>query len=89
MSDQNQNRELFLKGLLYKSNYRGCKETDILIGNFAKAKLNDFNQDQLNLFSQFIHEDDAEIYDWILNKTINPQKYRQLIKEIREFHDLL
>jgi len=83
-----ESRDLLIKGLLYKSNYRGCKETDILIGQFAKAKIHDFDSAKLTLFSQFLIEDDAELYDWILNKTQNPPKYNDLIQEIRVFHDL-
>lgn len=83
-----QNRELLLKGLMYKSNYRGCKETDILIGDFAKANLENLNDNNLSLFSDLIHEDDAQIYDWILQKTPTPEKYSKLIADIRQFHDL-
>ena len=86
--EKKQDKDLLIKGLLYKSNYRGCKETDILIGKFAKAKIHDFDSIQLTLFSQFIIEDDAQIYDWILNKIQNPEKYTDLIQEIRAFHDL-
>ena len=82
------NKELFLKELLYRSTHRGCKETDILIGKFAEAKLANFNDKELQLFKNFIIEDDAEIYDWILNKSPCPQVYVGLVGDIRVFHDL-
>jgi antitoxin CptB len=83
-----QSKELLLKGLLYRSLYRGCKETDILVGKFAQAKLEILNDKELSLFESFTVEDDAQIYDWVLNKTPCPEKYLNLIKDIREFHDL-
>jgi len=88
MTKLKENKDLLLKGLLYRSIHRGCKETDILIGEFAKDKINKFNDDELTLFDNFIKEDDAEIYDWILNKSNFPEQYSQLILEIREFHSL-
>ena len=81
-------KEQRIKSALYRSNYRGCKETDILIGKFANQFLNSFNDDQLNLFEKLIIEDDSEIYDWILNKTPHPKKYQKLINHIRDFHKL-
>ncbi len=82
----NNNREILLKKSLYRSVNRGCKETDILLGEFAKAKINDFNQEQLLIYKDFIEEDDLEIYDWILGKKNIPKKYKNLIEQISGFH---
>lgn len=76
------------KQLLYRSIHRGCKETDFLIGEFAKEKISSFNDQQLRLFGDFIVEDDMQIYDWILAKYNAPEKYQQLVKNIQEFHKL-
>ncbi len=88
MTTIKENKDLFLKGLLYRSIHRGCKETDILVGKFAQNKLQKLNDKELELFENFIIQDDANIYDWILNKTPCPKKYTILIQNIREFHDL-
>ena len=53
--------ELLRKQILYRSTHRGCKETDFLIGEFAKVKLAEI--EDLKLFSEFLEEDDWEIYD--------------------------
>lgn len=81
-------KDLFLKSLIYRSTHRGCKETDILVGKFAEAKISNFNQSELQLFENFILEDDAEIYDWILAKSPYPDKYSHLIGQIKQFHNL-
>jgi len=83
-----QNKELLIKGLLYRSVHRGCKETDILLGCFATDKINDFNDDELAKYGDLVLEDDAMIYDWILQKTPVPQKYKDLIANICKFHNL-
>lgn len=77
--------ELLRKQILYRSTHRGCKETDFLIGEFAKVKLAEIAD--LKLFGEFLEEDDLEIYDWILGKFQEPECYRQLVKQIREFHE--
>lgn len=76
------------KQLLYRSIHRGCKETDFLIGEFAKEKITTFNKDQLLLFADFIVEDDMLIYDWILAKSEIPKKYLGIISDIRSFHKM-
>ena len=83
-----QNKELLIKTLLYRSLHRGCKETDILLGKFATSKINDFDDEKLDIYSKLIVEDDAFIYDWILKKSETPKEYQSLIEEIRQFHDL-
>ena len=78
--------QLLRKQFLYRSTHRGCKETDFLIGDFAKVKLAEITE--LELFGEFLEEDDLEIYDWILGKFVVPAKYEKLVFEIREFHKI-
>lgn len=83
-----QEKQNLIRELLYRSIHRGCKETDYLIGKFAKEKLQNFDEEKLQLFQQFIVEDDLLIYDWILGKQLTPDKYLLLIKEMQEFHNI-
>lgn len=76
------------KEILYRSIHRGCKETDHLIGEFAKTHLDSFNDEQAMLFKNLIEEDDLLIYDWILNKQEVLPKYVALIKQIQQFHKI-
>jgi antitoxin CptB len=76
--------ENLIKQLLYRSVHRGCKETDFLVGEFAKSELNKIND--LDLFGEFLEEDDVKIYDWILEKIEIPKNYSGIITSIREFH---
>lgn len=81
MSDQ-----ILVKQLFYRSTHRGCKETDFLIGEFAKVKLQEMVESDLLLFGKFLEEDDLEIYDWILQKAPAPEKYSGFLVAIRNFH---
>lgn len=82
------NKELLQKQLIYRSNHRGCKETDILLGKFVNEKITEFDEQKLDLYQKFIVEDDMLIYDWILQKVDVPDHYLQLVLEIRKFHDM-
>lgn len=81
-------KSLLVKQLLYRSNHRGCKETDILLGRFFNEKNQEFSQKNLQLYDKFINEDDMLIYDWILGKIAVDEEYLELVLEIRKFHNL-
>jgi len=82
------NKELLIKTLLYRSLHRGCKETDILLGLFAQNKITALNDEDLELYSRLVLEDDVFIYDWILQKIPTPNQYQNLVQSIRQFHNL-
>ena len=42
------------KKLIYRSQYRGTKEMDKLIGNFVKKNIDKFNLDQLKELEKFL-----------------------------------
>jgi antitoxin CptB len=77
-------KQLLRKELFYRSTHRGCKETDFLIGEFVKLKLDEISD--LELFGKFLEEDDWEIYDWILGKVKSPEIYSEVVLEIQKFH---
>jgi succinate dehydrogenase flavin-adding protein (antitoxin of CptAB toxin-antitoxin module) len=82
-------QEILIKQLIYRSNHRGCKETDILLGKFFNSEFQNFSLEKLQLYSQFIEEDDMLIYDWILQKQKPDEKYLSLILEIQKFHQIV
>lgn len=74
------------KKLIYRSSHRGCKETDILLGDFAKSELPKMSEGELDLYQQFIEEDDWDIYAWLTGNLEPPEYYREnIITAIKEF----
>lgn len=69
-----ENREQLLKKLLYQSCNRGCKETDLIIGQFAKLHLSDMTNNELQTFEEILHLNDADIYDWYTKKKPLPEE---------------
>jgi antitoxin CptB len=71
------------KKLLYRSNYRGTKELDILLSGFVKKYINELTEEQLLDLTIFLDFEDAEIYDFYHNN-VTSKKF-----EINKISDLL
>ena len=50
------------KRLIYRSQYRGTKEMDKLIGSFVQSNIDKFNEIQLNELEIFLDVDDDTLY---------------------------
>ena len=50
------------KRLIYRSQYRGTKEMDKLIGSFVQSNIDKFNEIQLNELEKFLDIDDDTLY---------------------------
>ncbi len=74
------------KRLLYRANYRGFREADILLGGFLKENIHSLSNDDLNDFENLLEARDHDIYDWITGKQTVPSKYdTPILKKIRQY----
>ena len=62
------------KRLLYRSVYRGNKENDILLGQFARAHIEEFDTAELDQYERLLAAGDNEIYDWVSGKGEVPRE---------------
>ena len=62
------NKEILKKQIIYRSKHRGTKEMDILLGNFVKTYINEFNDNELKDLDKLLSIEDEIIYDWYLNR---------------------
>jgi|SRR5215813_11027750 len=60
------------KRLLYRSVYRGNKENDILLGQFARAHIAEFDEAELDQYALLLTAGDNDIYDWVAGKVPPP-----------------
>jgi len=76
--------EIFKKKLIYRSNYRGTKEMDILLSNFVKKYINEFDETQLKELDKFLDFEDEVIlnyyYQGIVNDDIDKNKISKIFK---------
>ena len=63
--------EQIKKKIIYRSNYRGTKEMDKLLGSFVKNYIDEFNIEELKELEKFLDLDDELIYDFYKGKSKN------------------
>ena len=56
--------EQLKKKIIYRSNYRGTKEMDKLLGAFTKKYINQLNQDELIDLEKLLDIDDTSLYNF-------------------------
>ena len=59
---------LLKKKILYRSEYRGTKEMDLLLSKFVKKYINDFGIVELKQLDNLLNFDDNSLFKWYLNK---------------------
>tara|TARA_B100000963_G_C22137054_1_gene455850 strand:+ start:262 stop:516 length:255 start_codon:yes stop_codon:yes gene_type:complete len=55
------------KKVLYRSNYRGTKEMDILLSRFVNKYINSLSMDDLKKLNEFLDISDDELSNFYLN----------------------
>ena len=53
------------KKIIYRSNYRGTKEMDKLLGAFVKKYINDLSHDDLVKLEKLLDIDDSNLYNFL------------------------
>ena len=74
--------ETFKKKLLYRSNYRGTKEMDILLSNFVNKYINEFNEEQLKELDKFLDFEDNVIFNFYHYGQIENNIEKNMISKI-------
>lgn len=77
---------LLKKKLLYRSNNRGSKENDLLLGKFVKSVVEDMKEEELLMLNNLLNESDVDIFYWINNNdNLKPSNHHQIINRIKNF----
>jgi succinate dehydrogenase flavin-adding protein (antitoxin of CptAB toxin-antitoxin module) len=61
--------------LIHRSLYTGMKETDLLLGPFARRHVPGFSSDQLDRYERLLEAGDPNIYDWASGRAPIPDEY--------------
>ena len=60
------------KRLIFRSEHRGTKEMDLLLGSFARKYVPKFSEEELALYDEILKENDPNLYNWITGKDDAP-----------------
>ena len=72
------------KKLSIRSWRRGTKELDLILGQFSQENLINFEMSELELYEQFLSNDDHLIYNWLFEKEDSPRIYKSLVEQIKK-----
>lgn len=77
---------LLKKKILYKTNHRGSKENDLILGNYIATNIDLMSESELKQFSDLLDESDSDIFSWISNQKPIPEKWNNdMIAKIAKF----
>ncbi|WP_339852445.1 succinate dehydrogenase assembly factor 2, partial [uncultured Nisaea sp.] len=63
------------KKLIYRSAYTGTKETDLLLGAFARTHIADLDEAGLDTYETLLEIPDPRLYKWITGQEEAPEEY--------------
>jgi len=77
-----------VRRLIYQASYTGMKETDLLLGHFAKTHLPVLSDAELTDFENLLAAGDTQIYAWVMGNSTVPKAYdTSVFRLIKKFKD--
>jgi len=74
------------KRLLYRSVYRGNKENDILLGQFARAHIAEFGAEELDQYDSLLGASDNDIFAWLTGRApVPPESDTPVLRKLMAF----
>ena len=81
------NKKILKKKIIYRSIHRGTKEMDLLLGNFVKKYIDEFNVDELKDLEKLLFIEDDVLYKWYVksnsDKLIPKTKVSIMLKNFK------
>ncbi len=77
-----ENPEARLKRLKMRSMRRGIKEMDLILSDYADARLPEMDGVTLDLYDALLSENDQDLYLWVTGQGTTPPQYSALISDI-------
>lgn len=72
-----------IKRLRYRANHRGIKEMDIILGQFANARLETLSEEMVDQFETLLNENDRDLLIWFTGENQFP------LENLYEIFDLI
>ncbi len=74
--------------LIFRSDHRGTKEMDLILGSFAKKHVPNMSKEELAQFEEILKENDPNLYNWITGKEDPPANVVSSLFEKIQNHKL-
>ena len=76
-------RDTQIRRLNMRSMRRGIKEMDLILSAFAAAELKTMTAQELNDYEVLLHENDQDLYAWLLGRGTPPDDIRSMLERIK------
>ena len=74
------------KRLKYRSQHRGTKELDLVLGRFVAARLDALDGDQIDRFEALLEAPSPLVYAWVIGQDAPPPDMdTDILRLLREF----
>ncbi len=74
--------------LLFRAWRRGVRETDLIVGRFADAYIEKFDDGALDQFERLIEVPNASLYAWVVgNEAVPPDYDTAVLRDMIAFHE--
>jgi antitoxin CptB len=72
---------------LFRSQHRGTREMDVLVGRFAAAAIGQLSERELDDFEQLIELPDCDVLNWLTGMEPTPTDYDTMVfRKLKAFH---
>ncbi|MFC0283338.1 succinate dehydrogenase assembly factor 2 [Camelimonas abortus] len=73
--------------ILYRSWHRGIREMDLLLGQFADARIDQLSDQDLADLEVLLELPDRDVFSWLTGEAALPAEHdTPVFRQIREFH---
>ncbi len=81
-----ENLDIRRKLLKYRSQHRGTKELDLLLGRFAKERLDSLDPGQTDRFEALLEAPSPLLYAWVIGQDDPPPELdNDILRMLRDF----
>ena len=74
--------ETLKKKIIYRANYRGTKEMDLLLSKFVDKYINTFSKRELGELFEFLNLEDEIIYNFYISKKLDKKLKKNKIFDL-------
>lgn len=64
------------KSLLYRSEHRGTREADMIIGSFARKNIEQLTDSQLEVYEKLLELPDQDLLNWAMKLSPLPAEHK-------------
>jgi antitoxin CptB len=76
--------------IIFRSWHRGTLETDLILGRFADAEIENLSETELDDYEFLLEAPDRDIFSWVTEEMATPHTYdTPVFRKLIAFHDEL